>query len=321
MRDFFKMVVAASIAGCFFTASAQPFPSKPITLEAPFAAGGPVDQMARLVAKHLADELGEKVIVSNRAGGGGGIGAAHVARASPDGHALLLALNATQVMAPILTPVGYDGLKDFQYLGSLSRVSNVLVINPAVKANTLQDLIALAKAKPGALNYGSTGVGGGAHMPVELLKQRLKIHLTHIPYRGATPAITDLIAGQVQVAFLNISAVLPFIRSGQLKPLAIAAGTRSRLLPEVPTFAEAGVPAFEAASWYAIAAPKNIPRPVAERLAAAIEAVRKNKEFQNTLMDQGAEAWSLNAEQMTKFVESDMRTTLELIKSANLKLD
>jgi tripartite-type tricarboxylate transporter receptor subunit TctC len=321
LKPFGKVVLIGALSLTAFAGHAQNYPTKVITLVNPYSAGGPADQVARALARGLSEELGQQVIVENKPGGGAGIGAAYVQRAQPDGYTLLLANNASQIMAPATTPVKYDPIKDFTYLGMAANVNNVLVVNPSVKANTLQELIALAKANPGKIDYASSGVGGSPHLATELLKQQAKIDMVHVPYKGAAPAVTDIIGGQVQAGIFNMSGVLPFIKTGKLRALAFASKKRSTHLPDVPTFAEAGLPNFEASSWYAVAAPKGLPRPIVDRLAKAIATVQAKPDFENTISLQGAEVWKMTPEQTAAFVQHDAQMTMNLIKTANLKLD
>jgi tripartite-type tricarboxylate transporter receptor subunit TctC len=321
MNNIRRSIVIAALSLVALGAQAQGYPSRVITLINPYSAGGPADLVARALAKGLSEELGQQVIVDNKPGGGGGIAAQYVLKSAPDGYTLLLANNASQVMAPVTTPIKYDAVKDFQYLGMAASVNNVLVIHPSVKARTLKELIALARANPGKINFASSGVGGSPHLAAELLMQQGKFKLTHVPYKGAAPAVTDLIAGQTDLGIFNMSAVLQYIKAGKLVALAYAAKTRSPLQPDVPTFEQAGLPDFEVRSWYAVAAPKGLPAPVAQRLAKAIAAVHTKPDFQHAVTAQGADVWPLTPEQATDFIAKDTKMTLDLIKTANIKFE
>lgn len=320
MNTFHKIAASTVLGISSLTAYAQDYPTKVVTLVNPYSAGGPADQVARAMARGLSDVLGQQVIVENKPGGGGGIAAGYVARSQPDGYTLLLANNATQVMAPYTTPANYDGVKDFQFLGMAANVSNVLVVHPSVKAKTLQELISHAKANPGKLAYASSGVGGSPHLAAELLKQQAKIDLLHVPYKGAAPAVTDLVSGQVQIGIFNMSGVLQHIKAGNLNAIAFASKTRSPHLPDVPTFEQAGLPNFEAQSWYAIAGPKGLPASVSDKLTKAIAKAHSTSEYQKAINAQGAEVWQLTPEQTAEFVKEDAQATMDLIKSANLQI-
>lgn len=300
--------------------AADNYPSKPIRLINPYAAGGPADVLGRIVGKELSAELGQAIVVINRPGAGASIGAAFVAQAPQDGYTLLLGTAAAHSVTPVLTEVPYDGLNDFQFIGMAGSVYSVLVINPSVPANNLKEFIALAKSQPGKLNFGTTGLGTSTHIGAEMLQQRTGIKLAHIPYKGAAPALNDLVAGQVQVGFANISAVKGFIDAGQLKPIAIAGPKRSDVLPDVPTFAEAGLPDFESSTWYVVAAPAKTPKPIVERLAQAIANVHKSPEYLKQMRTLDVDVIDLSPGQVTEFVREDAERTLAIIKSANIDL-
>jgi tripartite-type tricarboxylate transporter receptor subunit TctC len=321
MKTINKLAVAGVLGAAALAAQAQDFPNKLITLVNPYSAGGPADQVARAMARGLSDVLGQQVIVENKPGAGGGIAARYVAQSKPDGYTLLLANNASQVMAPYTTAASYDGVKDFSFLGMAANVSNLMVVHPSVKAKNLKEFIAYAKANPGKLSYASSGVGGSPHLAAEMFKQKAGVDMLHVPYKGAAPAVTDLVSGQVQAGIFNMSGVLQYVKAGKLNALAFASDKRTPHLPDVPTFEQAGLPDFEVQSWYAIAGPKGLPAPVADKLAKAIAKVHTTSEYQKTVNSQGAEVWQLTPEETTAFVKKDALATLDLIKSANLKIE
>lgn len=303
------------------SAQSQTFPNRPITLINPYAAGGPADLLGRALGKALADQLGQPVVVENRPGGGASIGAAYVAKSAPDGHTLLLGTAAAHTVTPLATKVAYDGIQDFEFVGMVANVPNLLTVHPSSTASTLNELIALAKAQPGKLSYASAGLGSSPHVGAELFKYRTKIFMTHIPYRGAAPAANDLVAGYVPVGMLNVSGVLPFVKAGRLKAIAIAGAARSALLPDVPTFAEAGLPNFVAGSWYSLAAPAKTPSAVLDSLAKALATVQTQPEFLAITSAQSAEILKFSRAETRKFVQDDGRATAELIKATGLKLN
>jgi len=321
MTQFKQSLLAAAFALAASGAQAQAYPSKPIVLVNPYAAGGPADLVARSLAKELGTELGQQVVVENKAGGGATIGAAYVARAEPDGYTLLFGTAAAHIVTPLIQPTPYDGIKDFAFIALAANQPNLLVVHPSVKANTAKELIELAKSQPGKLNYGSSGTGTSPHLGGELIKQQAKIDMAHIPYGGAAPAITDLVAGRLQVGVMNLSGELPYVKAGKLRALAYASKTRSPLLPDVPTFAEAGLGGAESASWYTVAAPKGTPAAVVDKLNAALNAVTKKPEYRKLMEAQGTELATLTPEETTRFVMDDATRTKGLIKSANLKLE
>ncbi|NYE26520.1 Bug family tripartite tricarboxylate transporter substrate binding protein [Pigmentiphaga litoralis] len=301
--------------------SAQAFPTKPIVLVNPYAAGGPADLIARALAKDLATELGQSVVVENKPGAGASIGAGFVARAEPDGYTLLLGTAAAHVVTPLIQKVPYDGIQDFAFVALAPTQPNLLVVHPDVKATNVKELIALAKASPGKLNYGSSGAGTSPHLGGEMLKLTAKIDLVHIPYGGAAPALTDLVAGRLQAAVMNLSGELPYVKAGKLRALAYASTKRSPLLPDVPTFAEVGLGGAESSSWYTVAAPKGTPAPVVDKINKAIATVYQHAEFRKLMDAQGAEVTAMSPEETTRFVKDDAKRTVDLIKSANLKLE
>ena len=301
--------------------SAQAFPTKPIVLVNPYAAGGPADLIARALAKDLATELGQSVVVENKPGAGASIGAGFVARAEPDGYTLLLGTAAAHIVTPLIQKVPYDGIQDFAFVALAPTQPNLLVVHPDVKATNVKELIALAKASPGKLNYGSSGAGTSPHLGGEMLKLTAKIDLVHIPYGGAAPALTDLVAGRLQAAVMNLSGELPYVKAGKLRALAYASTKRSPLLPDVPTFAEVGLGGAESSSWYTVAAPKGTPAPVVDKINKAIATVYQHAEFRKLMDAQGAEVTAMSPEETTRFVKDDAKRTVDLIKSANMKLE
>ncbi|GAA0527349.1 tripartite tricarboxylate transporter substrate binding protein [Pigmentiphaga sp. GD03639] len=321
MKQFKQSLLAAALVLAASGAQAQSYPTKPIVLVNPYAAGGPADLVARSLAKELGTELGQQVVVENKAGGGATIGAAYVARAEADGYTLLFGTAAAHIVTPLIQPTPYDGIKDFTFIALAANQPNLLVVNPSVKANTAKELIELARSNPGKLNYGSSGTGTSPHLGGELIKQQARIEMAHIPYGGAAPAITDLVAGRLQVGVMNLSGELPYVKAGKLRALAYASKTRSPLLPDVPTFAEAGLGGAESASWYTVAAPKGTPAAVVNKLNAALNAVTKKAEYRKLMEAQGTELATLTPEETTRFVVDDAQRTKDLIKSANLKLE
>jgi len=301
-------------------AQAVNYPNKPVVLVNPYAVGGPTDLLGRTLAKGLTEQLGQQVLVENRAGGGASIGAAYVAKAAPDGYTLLLGTSAAHVVTPMATSVPYNGIKSFEFIGIVGSVPNILTVHNSMKLETLNDFLALAKSQPGKLSYASAGMGSSPHIGAELLKYRAGIDLMHIPYRGAAPAITDLVAGTVPVGMLNISVVQNHIKSGSLKALAYASTKRSPSLPNVPTFAEAGLPNFVSGSWYSLAAPANTPTVVLDRLAKALASVQASPEFQAAAAQQNAEIYSLSRAETLRFLQDDYKTMQDLIKTTGMKL-
>lgn len=264
-----SLLLALALAACPLAVSA--FPDKPVTLVVPYPPGGATDTVGRIVAKGLAQRLGQPVIVDNKAGAGTVIGAAAVAKAPPDGHTLLISSNTTFTVNPALKPgLAYDPLKSFESIGLIGTSPLVLLANPALPAAGVRELVALAKARPGTLAYGSFGSGTTSHIAGEMFKAMAGIELLHVPYKGSAPAMTDLIGGQVQLTFDTNVAALPMLQAGKVKALAVTSAKRSPSLPQVPTIAEAGFADYEMVPWIAIVAPRGLPAPVRETLVKAL---------------------------------------------------
>ncbi|WP_132252194.1 tripartite tricarboxylate transporter substrate binding protein [Methylobacterium segetis] len=280
-RGFLGLTLAgACLAALPFTAGAAraqaTFPTRPITLIVPFAAGGSTDVVARLVAQKMSESLGQQVVVENVVGAGGNVGASRVAKADPDGYAILMGTVATHALNPlILKRKPYDPIADFAPVSLLAVVPNVLVVNPNLSAKTVPELIALLKAEPGKYNYASSGNGTPLHLSGELFKSMAGVQMQHIPYRGAGPALNDVVAGQVPIMFDNLPSSSEFIRAGTLRGVAVTTKERAPSFPDMPTIAEAGLPGYETYTWNALFAPAKTPRPVIDALnAAALKALK-----------------------------------------------
>ncbi|SAI72474.1 putattive exported protein [Bordetella ansorpii] len=296
------------------------YPSRPITLVNPYAVGGPADLLGRALAKGLGDALGQPVIVENKAGGGASIGTGYVAKAAPDGYTLLIGTAAAHTVTPAATKVPYDGIADFEFVGMVANVPNVLTVHPSVPAHNLKEFIALAKSQPGKLNYVSAGLGSSPHIGGEMFKHAAGVDLVHVPYKGAAPAVNDMVAGTVPIGFLNISASLPFIKSGRLVALAYGGAKRSPDLPDVPTFAEAGLKGLEMGSWYSLAVPAKTPQPIVDKLAQALRKVQADPEFKKLLASQNAEVMPQMKTQATEYIREDGKRLAELVRATGMKL-
>lgn len=277
-RDVMGMAAAAAAGGLaplpFAHAQSTAYPNKPITLVVPFAPGGSVDNSGRLMADRLSRELGVPVVVDNKGGAGGAMGSVYVARAKPDGYTLIVTSQSTHVVNPAVNPnLPYDAVKDFAPITLIDRLANVLLVNADLPVRSFADLVKYAQAHPGALNYASAGTGSVSHLSMELLKSQAKMPMTHIPYRGAGVAVTDLIAGQVQLTWNNLSSNLANIRAGKLRALAVASPQRIPQLPDVPTFVELKLPDLNLTSWTGLAAPAKTPDAVIQRLYQAMRKV------------------------------------------------
>ncbi|PNM90345.1 tripartite tricarboxylate transporter substrate binding protein [Achromobacter xylosoxidans] len=320
MKILKRLLCGVAVAGalCAPAVAADSYPSQPITLVNPYAAGGPADVLGRALARELEKQLGKTIIVENKAGGGAAIGANFVARAKPDGYTLLLGTSAAHVVTPLMQQTPYDGIKDFAFVSIVANQPNMLVVRPTLKADSVEQLIAMARKEPGRINYASAGPGSSPHLGAELFRERAGVDIVHIPYSGAAPAINDLVGGQVDMAVLNLAASLQFIRSGRLKALAYANGQRSPLLPDVPTLAESGVKGAESASWYSLAAPKGTPPEILQRLNDAVAKVNADPEYSKLMQAQGVDLWNMTPQKATAFVEKDQAAMRKLVQAAGL---
>lgn len=300
------LTAAAALSAVSLSApAAAAYPDHPITLINPYAAGGPADVVARSLARALEKRLGQPVVVENKPGGGASIGTGFVARAKPDGYTLLLGTSAGHVVTPLMQKTTYDGIQAFEFCSVVAVQPIMLVVNPSRGIKTVQELIARAKAEPGKLSYGSAGVGGATHLGAELFQQAAHVQLNHIPYAGASPAINDAVGGQIDLAMLNLSASLPFIRQGRLVPLAYAASERSPLLPDVPTLDEAGVPGAQAATWYSLAAPAGTPADIVQTLSDTVRRVNDDPDYRRVMQDQAISLMALSPQDAGAYVRKD----------------
>jgi tripartite-type tricarboxylate transporter receptor subunit TctC len=302
------------------SAQATGFPNRPIRIVVPFPPGGSVDPLARVLGQKMAESLGQPVIVDNRPGGNAVIGTELVARSPADGYTLLVA-SSSHITNSLLMQTPYNALQDFVPVATLSESPAVLVVHPSVPANTLQEFIALAKASPTALNYSSAGTGNPNHLAGELLDIMAGIQTTHIPYKGGAPAITDLLAGLVQFSYGSTIIVLPHIRAGRLKALAVSGPTRLAALPNVPTFAEAGVPGYEIRIWNAVLAPAGTPRDIVAKLTAEINRVMAMPEVKERLDAGGMDPLALSPAQFSTMMQADTEKFERVIKTANVRLE
>jgi len=308
-----RSLLAAVATTVISVSAVAAYPERPVVLVNPYAAGGPADVVARSLARALEKRLGQPVVVENKAGGGASIGTGFVARAKPDGYTLLLGTSAGHVVTPLMQKTVYDGVKGFAFCSVVAVQPIMLVVNPSRGIRSVPELIARAKAEPGKLSYGSAGVGGATHLGAELFQQVAGVQLNHIPYAGASPAINDVVGGQTDLAMLNLSASLPFIRQGRLLALAYASDKRSPLLPDVPTLAEAGVAGADAATWYSLAAPAGTPADIVRMLSDTVRAVNEDPDYRRVMQEQAIELMALSPREADTYVardQADMRRLL-----------
>lgn len=311
---------AASILSA--SALAQNWPASTVTVVVPWPPGGPSDIAARPLAKGLTTNLGQSFVIDNRAGGGGNIGTAAVARANPDGQTLLITSSAPIVINPSLYKnMAFDPLKDLAPVTNLLRVPLVLVAHPSVPAKNLKELLAHIQSKKGEFSYASSGNGTPQHLTGELFKSVAKLDMVHVPYKGSAPAISDLLGGHIPMMFDSTIAIMPHIKSGKVKPIAISGAKRSPLLPDVPTFAEAGLPAIESYAWYGFFAPAKTPKAVVAKINAEAIKVMKQPEFQKVLADTGSEFVGDTPENFSKFVADEAARWSKVVKQSGATVD
>ena len=299
---------------------AQAWPTRPIRLVVPFPPGGLIDNMARLVGSRLSQELGQPVVIDNKPGAGGNVGAAEAARATADGYTLLMASPALTISPAIYRNLPYQP-SQLAPVALLGRVPNVLLVNPASGIGKVQDLVGRAKAKPGQLNYASNGNGTSLHLSAELFKRRSETFITHVPYRGAAAAITALLSGEVDMMFDNLPSAIGQIQAGKLRALAVTTAQRSIALPDVPTLAEAGMEGFNVSAWFGVAAPAGLPAPVATRLADALQKVVQQPEVAAAMQRQGADPTFMDAASAAAALNADAAQWKQVAAFAKIQLD
>jgi tripartite-type tricarboxylate transporter receptor subunit TctC len=323
-RTLLNLIGAGLVLTCAaMTAHAQGYPAagKPIRIVVPTSPSGGNDIMARIVAQKLGDRMKHPFLVENKAGANGAIGADYVAKASPDGYTILFGYIATHGINPALSKLPYDAVKDFAPIAQISEAQGVLVTHPSVPVKNVKELIALAKSKPGALNYASAGNGTAPHMSGELFKLMTGVEMTHVPYKGSAPGVMDTLAGQTQVMFPSLVAAAQHIKNGKLHGLAVTGKRRSPLFPSLPTIDESGVPGFEITQWYGFFAPAKTPKDIVDKLNHEIAAVMKDPDTEKKFAEQGADVAVGTPEAFGKLVQSEIVKWGKLIQSAKITAD
>ena len=316
------LIAAVLLALGFAPAFAQNYPAKPIRILIAQAPGSATDTISRVVGNRLSEALGQPVVIEARPGAGGAVGTEAAARSAPDGYTLFMANNSTHGSNPALYPkLPYDAVNDFAPISMVASVPYVLVTEPALPVNSVQELIALAKSRPGKINYASAGNGSTHQFCGELLKSSAGIDLVHIPYKGSPPGVTAVMAGEVSVMFANLTDIGAQIRAGRLKPLAVTTLKRAPLLPNVPTMVEAGVPDFEITSWFGLLAPAGTPAPILARLNAETVKVLAREDVRSTLGAQGLNVASSSPEQFTAHIKSEIERFTRIARAAGIKVE
>jgi tripartite-type tricarboxylate transporter receptor subunit TctC len=317
-----RLILAiAAFASLCAPAWPQGYPSRPVRLVIPFPPGGPADIFGRLVAIKLSDAMGQQFVVDNRGGGNGNIGAEFAARSAPDGYTLMLLPSALAANAGLYAQLPYSLSKDFTGVASLGSFPLMLVTHASVPAKTVQELVALAKSKPGALNFASAGSGGGAHLAAETFSLAAGIRMVHVPYKGTGPAVLGLLGGQVSLMFASVPSVIQHVRGGKLHALGVTSARRSPALPEVPTIAEQGLPGYELISWFGIVAPAGTPPDSVKRLNGEIRQVIAAPDFQERLKSEGGEAVAMTPEEFSEFIRRETVRWAKIVRDTGAKLD
>jgi tripartite-type tricarboxylate transporter receptor subunit TctC len=319
LRASIRTAIAATLLAAALPAAAQDYPAKPILMLMPLQAGSAVDIMMRIVAQKMSDNLGRQVVIENQPGAAGMIGAERVKRAPPDGYTVGILNDSILTMIPNIRQVPYDPVKDFVPVSVVAGITWVMVVNNDLPVKTVPDFIALAKRRPGKIDYSSGGSGSPQHVAMEAFKAATGTYVVHIPYRGATQAALDVISNQVQVHFSAVSIVQPHIKAGRMRALAVPSPKRSPLLPDVPTMAEAGVPGFEWFTWASTVVPVGTPKPIVDRLNAEVVKAVNASDVREKLVAQGLEPIGSPPEQVTQWTQAGLARMSEIVKRAGIK--
>ena len=311
----------AVISALSVPAGAQSWPEKQVNFIVPFSAGGTTDLFGRLLANHMQAKFGKPFIVENRAGAGGNLGAAAVAKAAPDGYTFLVGTVSTHAINPFLySKLPYDTVKDFQPVSLIARLPNILVVHPSLPANNVAELIAHLKANPDKLSYGSSGAGTSIHLAAELFKIKTGTTMTHVPFRSSGDIMNNLTGGHINLAFDNITLAWPQVKAGRLRALAVSSTARSEIAPDVPTVAET-IPGFDATSWHGVFAPAGTPKPIVDAMAAEMKRILELPDVKDKLFEIGAIAAPMTPEEFVKFIDGERTKWAEVVKASGAKLD
>jgi tripartite-type tricarboxylate transporter receptor subunit TctC len=322
MKTLRLLAVLALSFGAAMAAAQGSYPSRPIKLMVPYPAGGGADLLARSVSDKLGEALGQTIVVENKPGANGIIGTDAVAKAAPDGYTLLLGnIGPNAINQPLYPNLPYDCVKDFAPVGQMATTAHILAVHPSVPVHNVKELIALAKASPDKLSYASTGIGGSPHLAGELFDLLAGVKMHHIPYKGASPANADLIGGQVQLAFNTLPPLLPQVKAGRVRALAVTSARRVSTLPDLPTIAESGVPGYDVSTWYGLLAPAGTPREIVARLNSELNKVLQSAETKSKLGAKGFDVETGTPEQFGQLISNEVAKWTKVVRSANVKLD
>lgn len=315
------MLVALAVLACAGSALSQTYPVKPVRFVVPYPPGGSNDVLTRITAQAVSPGLGQQVVIDNRAGAGGMIGADHVAKSAPDGYTIVNVQASFVANAALRAKLAYDPINDFAYIGLMARGPMLVVVHPSLPVKNIGELIKLAKARPGQINYGSTGTGGHNHLATELFRRMAGIDIVHIPYKGVAPALTDLMGGHVQLVMTSLPSAMTQVQSGRMKALAVGGATRTSFMPELPTISESGVPGYVAEFWWGLAAPAKTPPDIVSRLAAELEKSLKSPELIKRFAGEGAEPAAMSRAAFTKFIAAEITRWRQAAREAGIKPD
>ncbi len=325
-RPFYGLyLVAGTVALCLFLATqfalAQSYPNRPVRIIAPFSAGGGADTVARLVAQKLSEALSQQVIVDNRPGASNIIGTELTARAAPDGYTIMIANTVHAINAGLFRKLPYDPINDFTAISLIATTPFILIVHPSLPVKSVREMVALAKARPGQINYASAGTGTAAHLAAEMFRLGAGINIVHIPYKGITGALLDTVAGTTQIMIASPITVLPQVRAGKLHALAVTTATRSKSLPELPTMRESGIPAYEFSSWYGLLAPRAVPAAIVTTLSQAVAKAVQQKDVQIRLESEAAEPVGSTPEQFDEYLKQQVGKYTKLVRDIKLPLE
>lgn len=319
-KTFLVGLTATALAAAVSTAFAQNYPTRTVRVVVPYAAGGNTDIVARLIAQHLTTGWGQQVIVDNRPGGATNIGAEFVARAQPDGYTLLMGGASNAINMTLFRKPPYDTLKDFAPVVLCTVGANLLTVHPSVPAKNLRELMALARAKPGQLNFASSGIGSSNHMAGELFKLMAKIDIAHVPYKGNAPALADLTGGHIEMGFAGITAQIPLIKAGKLRAIALSSRERFPAVPDIPTFHESGLPGYQSSTWFGLLAPAAVPADIVHKINADVAKVLSQPDVKQRLERDGQITGGQSSEEFTKFIREEIEKYAKVIKAAKVPL-
>ncbi|HEV7803155.1 MAG TPA: tripartite tricarboxylate transporter substrate binding protein [Burkholderiales bacterium] len=318
MKTLVLWLIGAAMAT---PALAQNYPVRPVRVIVPVATGGGTDFLARAVCRELSERMGRQFVVDNRAGAGGAIGGDTVAKATPDGYTLIMGYTASHGINPALQKLPYDPVRDFTPISQVASATNMLVVHPSVPVKTVKELIAYAKAKPGQLRYASAGTGTAPHMSGELFDLMAGTKMIHVPYKGAGPALIDVLAGHVELTFTSLPAGLPHVKAGKVRPIAVTSLKRATLMPDLPTISESGLKGFDTDQWYGLLGPAKLPQPIVTKLHTETVAALKDEDLRKQVINQGFEIVGSTPEQFRAFIQSEVKKWAELVKKAGIKAE